>query len=251
MKVNVLEDFEPIALDQMDQVRLMNRVDLKYYFDKRQLSEIISKLSQNYYILTIDKKRIFSYKTVYYDTATHDFYLAHHNNKLNRLKIRKRTYIDTNTSFMELKIKNNKGRTLKKRIQTTIAITLSEDEKKYITTHANIDSDNLAPSLTNTFKRITLVNKTLDERCTIDLDICFTGKDKASDLKNIVVLEIKTAKKNGNTAITKLLKENRIKQAGFSKYCIGKLTTTTGLKYNRFKQQLREINKLNTYAIYK
>jgi len=158
--------------------------------------------------LTINEERSFSYKTVYFDTPTNEFFLAHHNNKLNRLKIRRRTYINTGTSFLELKLKTNKGRTVKKRIKTNDIKTFSIEEKNFIHNNTSLNFDEIQPSLTNKFSRITFVSKDLNERYTIDFDISFKGKNTRTSLENIVILEIKLDGKNRNSKITKLLKES-------------------------------------------
>ncbi|CAL2089842.1 polyphosphate polymerase domain-containing protein [Tenacibaculum sp. 190524A02b] len=246
--MNFSRDFDTITLDQIEEVNLMNRVDLKYYFHLENFQTILRKLNNHYFILTIDKRKVFDYKTLYFDTPAKDFYLAHHNNKLTRLKIRKRTYVNTNTSFSEIKFKTNKGRTIKKRIESDDRKYLSNVDKEFINQNTLWNSDDLTPSLLNEFNRITLVNKNFKERCTIDLNICFRANNKTFSLDNIVVLEIKIDGRNTlNTPLIKILKLASIKQASFSKYCIGMCITNTNLKYNRFKHQLKTLNKINTY----
>ena len=44
-------------------------------------------------------------------------YLKHHNNKLNRYKIRFREYVDNDEKFLEVKYKTNTERTIKDRIK--------------------------------------------------------------------------------------------------------------------------------------
>ena len=45
---------------------------------------------------------------------TGNFFLDHHNRRVNRNKIRFREYVGSNLTFLEVKTKNNKGKTIKK-----------------------------------------------------------------------------------------------------------------------------------------
>ena len=113
---NILQEFEPISLSEMESVKLMNRIDTKYAVPLSMLPAILESAKPNYYAQEIDGKRIASYDTMYYDTDTLDMYLRHHDRQLVRQKIRVRQYVDSHLTFLEIKRKNNKGRTSKKRI---------------------------------------------------------------------------------------------------------------------------------------
>ena len=108
---------QPISLDEMKEVQLMNRVDTKYLITEKQLLQILQRICNEYYAQEVLGNRFAAYRTVYYDTPDLTMYLIHHNRHLVRDKVRVRTYLDSNLSFCEVKHKNNKGRTSKKRIQ--------------------------------------------------------------------------------------------------------------------------------------
>ena len=65
---SILKKFNPISLDQMDNVKLLNRTDTKFIFNSAVLHDFLSSCYNNYNILTIDNKKIASYKTLYFDT---------------------------------------------------------------------------------------------------------------------------------------------------------------------------------------
>ena len=74
---------------------------------------------------------------------------------------------------------------------------------------------------------------------------------KDYDTENIVIIELK---RDGNiySPITNILRDLHIHQTGFSKCCIGMVTTDPKLKQNNFKQKLRMLRKINideTYQI--
>ena len=116
----IISDFEHISLAQMDGVKLMNRTDTKYTFSYSKLNLLLKKMQPFYKILEINNQLIHSYKSLYYDTEDRKFYLDHHNNRVNRNKVRFREYVGSNLTFLEIKLKNNKGRTIKKRMKVDL-----------------------------------------------------------------------------------------------------------------------------------
>ena len=115
--MKALERFRSIGLDEMDGIRLMNRVDTKFVTTDAMLEEILLRAESEYRVLEIDGIRMSAYDTLYYDTADLEMYMAHHNRRLRRYKVRTRTYLNSGESFLEIKRKNNRGRTKKKRIR--------------------------------------------------------------------------------------------------------------------------------------
>lgn len=241
----ILKKFDSIELKEADKAKLMNRTDTKYWFHTDILPTVLELISKKYFVLRINDFSILPYTTTYYDSLENSMYVAHHNGKLNRFKIRTRSYRLTNSSFLEIKFRNNKNRTIKKRMKIAAENNaFSEQEKKFISENTLYKSDDLRPVLTNKFDRITLVNKDFNERCTIDLNIHYESETNKSSLRNFVVIEIKAEGKNRNSALGLALKELKIKPSRFSKYCIGMLQLYIGLKHNRFKNKIQNINKI-------
>ena len=102
----------------MDSVKLLNRTDTKFIFNKDLFDSILSKIKNDYQILTINNNKTASYRTLYFDTDQFKFYNDHHNKRGNRYKVRIRKYLDSDLCFLEIKNKR-KGRTIKTR--TSIA----------------------------------------------------------------------------------------------------------------------------------
>ncbi len=244
---NILQNFEPISLEDMDRVKLLNRVDTKFVFQFNLLPSILNDVKEFYYVLEINNIRTNSYKTLYYDTPNYDCYFQHHNGKLNRTKIRFRKYIESGLNFLEIKLKTNKDRTDKKRIKVEdIETILSENSKQFIQNNSLLKDAELHPALWNTFTRITLVNKTENERLTIDLNLAFknfnTNNETATP--HIVIAELKQGKANVNSDFIKAIKKYHIRTMGMSKYCIGTALLNKELKSNNFKERILKINKL-------
>ena len=129
----IITDFLPISLDEMDDVKLMSRTDTKFAFKANKMPLLLQKLLPFYRVLAIDGKLIHDYKSLYFDTDDRKFYLDHHNGRVNRNKIRFREYVGSKLAFLEIKLKNNKGKTIKKRMKVdAITSDLSDKHQKYI-----------------------------------------------------------------------------------------------------------------------
>src|SRR5688572_2697732 len=107
-----LERFESISLDEMDAVRLQNRVDTKFVLPGEKLGAILDGLMPHYRVLEIAGGRLQSYQTLYFDTEDAAMYRMHHNGQGRRLKVRKRWYMGSDLAFFEIKRRTNKKRTI-------------------------------------------------------------------------------------------------------------------------------------------
>lgn len=244
MNAKLASRFDAIDLNDLDQVQLMERTDRKFLVPAKKLPAILQTISADYYILEINNKRLLQYHTHYFDTADDQLYRNHHNGKLNRYKVRKRTYIDTQTSFLEVKFKNNKGRTIKRRIETTEEIELTEKEKDFLRHAFPIAPEKLQPTSINEFQRMTFADKQFTERCTIDFNLQFKSKEATVKHDEFAIVELKQDRYSRTSKLQQCLLENRIKSTGFSKYCIGRVLAETNLKKNTFKPKIRSLNKL-------
>ena len=243
-KFDQIELFDPISLGEMDKVKLMNRTDTKYWFHAECLQNLLESIQDSYYILTMHNEIALLYSTIYFDTSTNGMYTAHHNGKLNRYKIRRRSYVLSGISFLEVKFKNNKGRTIKKRIQTDFGKDgFNDTENAFIHDISPFTTGDLSQSLINSFSRITLVNKNFSERCTVDFNLNFKSVPNQIMLNNLVVAEIKAEGSPSASPLGRALRNQRIKTSGFSKYCIGKAMTDSSVKRNAFNHKIRMIEK--------
>lgn len=247
----VLHLFKPISLEEMSAVKLMNRVDTKYMISLSQLGDILNQLQAHYYVQQVCDECIIPYSTLYYDTEDVQMYIAHHNRKLCRQKLRSRIYGLTENVFCEVKRKNNHGRTKKKRI----AIKKEEWENmlqqpyivEFVQQYLPYSISLLQPQVQTDFNRITLVNYSKTERLTIDKDVNFynhvTGMH--ADAGNLVIMELKQDARK-QSMVKQVLFDMRIKPHKISKYCLGTVLTRPQVKANRFKKKIRFIEELNS-----
>lgn len=243
-----LKDFEPISLLEMDRVKLMNRVDTKFAFSVTEFLTFLPHLANQYSILEIEGTRTPFYESLYLDDSQFTFFRDHHNGRTNRFKVRYRKYVESNLSFLEIKHKV-KGRTDKSRIKVDdIPLDLLEKHTKFIEGIVTQDV-NLKPVMWNSFHRMTLVNKTENERLTLDFDLTFKWNDKTQNFNNLIIAELKQENVNRNSVFYQLMKSRYIRPYRLSKYCIGSIELYgDSLKFNRFKKKLLQLKKINNYA---
>lgn len=246
--VSLLEEMSPISLDDMSSIRLMKRTDTKFLTNLPTLLKLLKLAQKNYFVQEVNGHRVANYATTYWDDALHhQFYRIHQCGHRPRTKVRVRSYSDSELAFLEVKKKNNHGKTSKKRIHVpsvdaVVNERYGEDFLQNLTGHT---FDEIIPTLSNRFKRITLVNHGKTERLTIDFDLSFLNRENGVEqaMENIVIIELK---RDGRlpSPIMPILRELRIKPAGFSKYCVGLSVTDNTLRKNLFKERLVYIRKI-------
>ena len=256
---DILTNYQPITLEEMSGIRLMNRTDTKFVTNIATLRKLLKLAVWQYRAQEIDGKRLARYYTMYFDTPDMQMYTCHHSGHANRQKLRIRSYVDSGLNFFEVKTKNNHKRTRKKRTTMfdfdplaparNIAFDSHDDNFKeydsFLRENLWYKPEIMEEAIENRFNRITLVNNNKTERLTIDTDLCFhnihTGND--CSLPELAIIELK---RDGlvPSPILSLLNELRIKPLGFSKYCIGTALTNPAIRQNRFKQRLHALGKL-------
>ena len=257
----ILKRYEPITLEEMKDIRLMNRIDTKFVTTVPVLKQLLEIARNDYYVQETGGLRISPYYTLYFDTPDCAMYNRHETGCLVRQKVRIRSYVDAGLNFLEVKTKNKHKRTKKKRmtmadfnaVNPERGIRFERQDEQYaayddfLREYLRYDPTTLVEQVENRFDRITLVNKGKTERLTIDTHLRFhniaTGKDQ--DMGDIVIIELKRDGLQPSPILGKLL-DLRIFPHGFSKYVIGSALTNDELRRNRIKPRLHSIlKKLN------
>lgn len=240
-----LSGYDSISLEEMKGIRLMNRIDTKFVTTLPVLEELLRRAQPEYYVQETGGRRMMHYNTLYFDTASHDMYIMHQNGKKNRQKIRVRSYSDSGIHFLEVKNKNCCGRTKKKRISVSDRSQWNIEGVDFLNEYSRYKVGDLREQIENSFQRVTLVNKGLTERITIDVDLKFHNfeNDCRTGFPELAIIELK---RDGNTysPIKSMLRDLRIKPSKFSKYCVGCAKTDPMLKQNRFKPLFCYLDKL-------
>ena len=249
-KHTVLKDICPIFLEEMDAIKLMNRIDTKYVTNEDKLVEILKEAkNKGYRALEIEGNKLNPYISTYYDTDNLQMYRDHHNKKLVRQKIRTRKYENSNTVFLEIKKKNNKGRTKKKRIEIDPSAFADfrnyQQYNDFVFQIAGYQPTEIHPCLETIFRRITLVNAAKTERLTIDTSLRFVNILNATEknLARTVVIELKQDGR-AKSEMKNILLDLRVKPLRMSKYCIGTALSNPNAPNHRFKLKIRKIEKI-------
>jgi len=242
-----LSDFNSISLEDLDRVQLLNRKDTKFVFSQSKLLQLLDRLKPFYRILEIEGKRIFVYDNTYFDTDEFFFYTQHHNECRKRFKVRYRKYCETNEQYFEIKVKDNKNRTIKNRFRSSNRNgDFVEEEKRLISEKTGLLPQHLIPKLDIQFSRITLADNSFNERLTIDTNLSVKNGISSKIFDQLAVSEIKQKKYDPKSDFIQILRDLKIPEMRFSKYCMGMLHVYKKIKYNRFKPKLLRINKILT-----
>lgn len=247
---NCLQDMAPITLEEMDAVKLMNRIDSKYVVNEVTLLRMLEEAGRaGYRVLVSEGERISPYDSVYYDTAGLTMFYLHHNRRLVRQKVRTRCYVNSGDAFLEIKRKNNHGRTNKKRMSIPTDKLMDfgsiPEACEYLAKHSWFQAADLTPSARTRFSRITLVNPALTERLTIDTRLFFENFRSGVDttLQDAVIVELKQDGR-ADSQMKKILLDLRVKPLRVSKYCMAVTLTDPTVRAGRFKVKVRAIEKI-------
>lgn len=244
----IISKFTPVSLADIEEVKLMSRIDRKYWFHVSKLKQILELTLSDYNVLEIEGQRLMDYQTTYFDSPDNEMYLKHHNGKRNRHKIRKRIYVSTNSSFLEVKFKTNKKITNKSRVVTAFEQhNFVDEELLFIREKTPYEGEKLRAVLNNKFKRLTLIHKNKIDRCTLDIALLFWNGENEVNIKNFGIFELKRGTNLKASPIFSILRNLEIRQRGMSKYCTGRALLEADLKQNAFNSRLRFINeKINS-----
>jgi hypothetical protein len=248
--LETIKNFEPISLSEMDNVKLLNRTDLKFVFHKDKLATILLSAQEFYRALVISNRLYTDYETNYFDTENFKFYLDHHNKRSNRFKVRMRSYVNSGLHFFEIKHKNNKNRTIKIRIKIENQTdTILRNCAELLENCTGILPQFLHRTIQINCKRITLVNKELTERVTIDFDLSYLLNHKEYPYPEMVIIEIKQDKTRKSDFL-RILKQQHLRKMSLSKYSFGIANYIEGIKKNNFKNQIHYVNKISNEVIH-
>jgi len=244
-----LEKLAPITLEEMDSIKLMNRIDSKYLTTEQRLLQILERAAAaGYRVLVSQGARVSGYDSIYFDTEELRMFADHHNRRLVRQKVRTRCYLSSGDAFLEIKRKNNHGRTKKKRIGIPLeemhSFRADDAACEYLAAHSWFTAGQLSPSAETAFRRITLVNKEKTERLTIDTQLAFKNcrNGLSATLQDAVIIELK---QDGRAASSMkgILLDLRVKPVRVSKYCMAITLTDPQARSGRFKVKVRTIEK--------
>lgn len=249
-----LNNFSTLSLTELNaKASYLKRIDRKFLLTYWQFSDILNDLKENFQVLEIDWKRVFSYDNVYMDTDDYLFYNQHQNKVKSRTKIRTRLYKDSNLAFFEYKQKEN---WITKKFRYEFPIEehgkMTKGKTRFFewvwqSMYEWVKTPIISPAIKTRYKRITLVNKTGSERLTIDFDI--RTKDlrnetaKEVNLKNLVIIESKSLSEKCWSC--DIIKSHGIQEASScSKYSLWVVYAWLAEKYDTFVETMTKIKEI-------
>jgi hypothetical protein len=243
---NILDSFNSIRLEEMDNVRLMDRIDTKYLLPANRIPDLLKMMQPGYRVLEINKFRVSSYTTIYLDTPDFTFFRQHVTGRTGRIKVRFRSYHSTGITFLEIKKKTKKNRTVKWRIENSFSGNCCDESAvEFINRHVPVNNEVLNPVLTNSFKRITLVGFNIPERVTIDMDLVYAlPGGKTAGLPLVAIVELKSEGFAARTHFSRMIKQLSVYPTAFSKYCIGNALLYDLPLTNILKPKLLLLNRI-------
>lgn len=241
----ILKEFNAINLDDINKIRLLNRIEHKFILKRSELVPLLRDLKDEFCVLKIDEEFLLGYDNVYFDTDDFLMYHTHQNGKMNRFKVRIRTYEKTGDSYLELKMKNNKKRVIKIREKLKEKEDIeSEKISTLICDNLNIKASDLKKKVSLNYFRLLLANKNLTERLTIDVDLVFRSEEKESQgFADLVIIELKQDGLNKDAKIFNVLEKHNIKPFRVSKYCLGVYCLYDEVKKNKMKLKVTQLKK--------
>lgn len=251
-----LSRFPEISLAETNEsARMLERIDNKYIMSKSTLLAVLEDLRDEFKILRIEDRAIFSYKSCYYDDNGRCF-REHQQGKRQRFKVRTRLYVESDRAYFEVKLKGKRGRTEKSRKKCDRLDDFAVADEQHLMLRNLYEEAygkeflyRMAPALFVTYKRFTLVSASGGERLTVDFHLGFeTPSGKTAQIgDDFIIVETKSA--NGRGKSDRVLKRNRIRQAErCSKYCIGMVLAGEVQKYNKFRAIVKTIRSRMTQA---
>ena len=250
-----LQGFHALTLTQLNaQASFLKRIDRKFLLTNSEFWEFLQELKNDFQVLEIWGKKVFSYDNIYMDTQDYLFYNQHQNKLKSRTKVRTRLYEDAQMAFFEYKQKIN-GVTQKFRYQFPVEEhgTMTKWKTRFFEWvwqsmyQGDPQAPKISPAMKTKYNRITLVEKNGWERLTIDFNIqTLDLRDPEAEnveLKNLVIVESKSLAENCKSL--EILKKNHKKQASScSKYSLWIVYAGLAKKYSTFKKTIAEIEEI-------
>ncbi len=229
---------------------LEQRRDWKFVLPVGSVVGLLEPLAAHYRVLLAADQRLARYENHYFDTLNRHCYREHHRGRGRRDKVRVRSYLDRELSVLEIKSRNPRRLTSKRRLQRSFGeLSISDPAaQQFIAEHSSLQPAQLQPSLSNSFRRITLLGLDSPERLTLDLGICFKQGESERRLRSVAVAEVKSACGRNATPALAHFRRARLRPQGFSKYCVGTALLNEGLRANRFLSILRQVARLEEAA---
>lgn len=240
-----LHTFQDASLELLGARALQERVDRKYLMPIRVLNALLVRLSEEYRVLRSNGELAARYHTIYFDTPERRMYHEHRRGRRPRYKVRVRHHVDRRMSFLEIKRKGPDERTTKARLGRPFGATdLSGAAGAFIEQRCPVRATLLSPQLSVTFRRITIVGESVNERITFDCGVAMDVEGRREAWPRVVVAEIKQARYSNTSPSVHAFRELHVRERAISKYCLATASLAV-VRSNTFRPALRAVEQLS------
>jgi VTC domain len=225
----VMTGLDPIGLDELDeQAKLRKRVDNKYVVPDEVAAATVERLADSYRALEIDSQRKFTYESVYFDTPDLRCFVDHVEGGRPRFKVRSRLYVETDACFFEIKVKRADDETVKRQqpYEQVHHGEITDEARSFVADALAELADeplpaDLAPSISTTYRRLTVAAREGGERATLDLAVELRSMDDRDVALRDGVVLIETKTSDGESRIDEELRSGGCEAISISKYRLG------------------------------
>ncbi len=236
-------DVAPPALAELR--TLQQRVDRKYLLAAGSLDLLLRFLRPGHLVLLAGPVAWARYDSLYFDSVDRDLYHAHRRGLMPRHKVRIRHHLDRQLTFLEIKRKERSGRTVKFRLSLPFGqVALGTEERLFIDTHTPLHSASLVPAVSISFRRLTLLGRTANERVTLDQRLTVVSGGHTLSLPPAVIAEVKQPRFSRHSDAVSALRGVHAREMAFSKYCLGTLLSAP-VRGNVFAPLRRALDRIS------
>jgi hypothetical protein len=224
----LLGAFDGISLEALDErAALLRRVDQKYALPEQAFEQLLRYLCAEHEVLQIDGRQVFRYSTTYLEAPDLRCFIDHVENRLPRFKARSRLYENSGECVFEVKLKRADDETDKRQID------YAPEDRRQLTDRARdcvreaLSSagveppDDLGPSLTTAFERLTIASCHGSERLTCDFGVRLIGPDGDTAAMRRDLALVETKSESGDSPADRELARMGITPISLSKYRVG------------------------------
>jgi hypothetical protein len=232
----------PISLAQvLEHAALDTRTDLKYVLPLNAFPALLARLGPGLRVLEIHGRRMFGYRSVYFDTPDLLSYRQHLQGNRRRFKVRTRTYLDSADCVLEVKIKGPRSATVKYRTPHPVEqpYHLGGNAYRFIEGHIRPGHVKpLYPVLATSYHRLTLVDLAGGTRITCDADLILGNAGRSVEsLRDRLLVETKAV--GSNNALAHTFHRMGMRPVTLSKYCLAVAMLAGNVCANPWHRTLR------------
>jgi hypothetical protein len=222
-------ELRPISLDDLDaRAALLRRVDTKYVLEADAFEALLERLAADHDVLEIEGRRLFAYRSVYFDTPDLRCFHDHVAGREPRFKARTRVYRDSGLCHFEVKLKRDSGETDKRQVEHPAdrADELTDEAEQLIEetlTAAGVEPPGaLRATLATSFDRLTLAGRDHAARLTCDLGVAMERCDdgRTAHIRDRRVL-VESKSEDGDAPADRVLADLGQTPVSLSKYRVG------------------------------